>query len=100
MDRIFVGNDNYFKIDALTDAQTNALIDGATLTWELRDAVLALTASGAMTAEGSGGLYHGNIEEDVALVENDLYWLEVFMDAGSDRIGVVKKRLKAKERSI
>ncbi len=97
--QIYVGNDGLLYLLELQNAASDAYINSATVTAQLKlDGVdvgspivmAALGSSVAATVNGRtyvNGNYRGVIEEDVAIVEGRPYECHINVDAGSDLKG-------------
>lgn len=92
--KLYKGEDNPVVWLGLT--HKGSFINNATVAWVLKDENEATVTSGSCTnISGSDGDYEGNIEEDIALVIDDDYHLEVTATASGDRIGFRRITYKA-----
>lgn len=82
-----IGSSNLVRLDALTNASSGAFVNGATVTFTLKDAagsvVSGLSAVSMPYVASSNGRYEGTIPSTAALTLNALYMLEITSTSGS-----------------
>jgi len=84
---LFVGNDNYIEVDALSDGASGALINDATVSVTLKDSagVDVLGQAWPLTLNyvaASNGRYAGILQDTLALVKNAQYQAVIDVDGG------------------
>lgn len=83
---IYIGNDNVLTMDGLKDVVTDAFLNAATVTAQLKTAEGA-DVGGALTLSyvaESRGRYRATIEDDLALIDQTAYQVHIDVDAGAD----------------
>src|SRR5574342_283951 len=84
--QIYIANDNVLVMDGLKNVVTEAYVNSATVTAQLKTDT-GTNVGGALTlayVSPSNGRYRATIEEDLAVVEGTAYVFHIDADAGSD----------------
>ena len=81
----FKDNDNLIRWDGMARASDGTYVNGATVTYVLKDSNEAVLATGALPyVAGSNGRYQGVVDHEVALgAIDDMLWLELTAVSGT-----------------
>jgi len=83
---IYIGNDSLIVVDELKNVATDAFLNSATVSAQLKTTA-GVNVGSAITLSyvaASDGKYRGTLEEDAAVVSTQDYELHIDVDGGSD----------------
>ena len=99
---VYVSNDNLVEIIGLQNAASDAYLNGATVTFTLKDsadaAVTGATTISMTYVSGSSGDYRGTLADTVSLTADAKYTCEITADGGAGLKGVWKAPVRAEDR--
>lgn len=100
---IYIGNSNIIELQALTNAATDVVDTGATVTVTLKDSagvnVVGQTWPATMTHDADG-LYRAILEDDLAITVNGHYTAHIEAVGTASEVGHWEVAVKARTRTL
>lgn len=99
-DALIIGADNPIELAHLKDrwVEGEPYIDDATVTFTLKSGSYAgsTVASGTLTSINEDGTYRGVVEDNTSLTDGEMYYEEITVDAGNDKIAKFRSKRRAR----